>query len=278
MSTVREPGVSSAVSSLISRVLVAVVGLPIVLGAVWAGGWWLFTLVALAAVVAVHEFVTMARPLRPLAPAAYVGTLLALLGAQKGGVVWMLAGFLTAFVVGFALNAVSTTRAATAAIGSTVMAAAWIGLGLGHLILLRRMHDEPRLLAFPVLLTVFAADTFAYFGGRLFGRHKMAPTLSPGKTWEGFAVGSIIGVFVSFVALYQDRDHYLVMWQAVVLGLVVVLASAAGDLFESMLKRDMQVKDTGSLLGGHGGVLDRVDALLFASAAAFYLVLGFNYA
>ena len=72
------------------------------------------------------------------------------------------------------------------------------------------MHDEPRVLAFAVLLTVFAADTFAYFGGRLIGRHKLAPTLSPGKTWEGFLVGSLVGIFVAFVALYQDRDHYLV--------------------------------------------------------------------
>ena len=128
-----------------------------------------------------------------------------------------------------------------------------------------------------MLLTVFAADTFAYFGGRLIGRHRMAPTLSPGKTWEGFAVGSVAGTFVSFVALYSDRDHYLNIWEAIVLGLAVVLAAAAGDLFESMLKRDMEVKDTGRLLGAHGGVLDRVDALLFASAAAFYLVLGFGY-
>src|SRR5580765_6750281 len=265
-------------TGLFSRVLVALVGLPVVLGVVWLGGWWLFGLVAVAALFAVHEFVTMARPLRPLAPAAYVATILALLGAQKGGVVWMLGGFLTVFLVAFALNAVAETRApSTAAIGSTVLGAAWIGLGLGHLVLLRKMHDEPRLLAFSVLLTVFAADTFAYFGGRLMGRRKLAPTLSPGKTWEGFVVGSIAGVFVSFVALYSDRDHYLEIWQAILLGLVVVLAAAAGDLFESMLKRDMRVKDTGRLLGGHGGVLDRVDALLFASAAAFYLVLGFNY-
>jgi phosphatidate cytidylyltransferase len=265
-------------SSLVSRVAVAVVGLPVVLGCVYAGGWWLFALVTAAALIGVHEFVTMARPLRPLAPAAYIATVLALLGAQKGGVVWMLGGFLTCFITGFALSAISSTRApATAAVGSTVLGAAWIGLGLGHLVLLRRLHDEPRLLAFTVLLTVFAADTFAYFGGRLIGRHKMAPTLSPGKTWEGFVVGSIAGVFVSFIALYQDRDHYLVIWEAIVLGLVVVVAAAAGDLFESMLKRDMQVKDTGSLLGGHGGVLDRIDALLFASAAAFYLVLAFGY-
>ncbi|MEN3341145.1 MAG: phosphatidate cytidylyltransferase, partial [Actinomycetota bacterium] len=159
-----------------------------------------------------------------------------------------------------------------------VLCAAWIGFGLGHLLLLREMDDEPRLLAFTVVLTVWAADTFAYFAGRLFGRHKLAPTLSPGKTWEGFVVGSLVGIFVAFVALYDTRDTYLRIWQALLLGLVVVLAAAAGDLFESMLKRDMAVKDTGRLLGGHGGILDRVDALLFAGIAAFYLVLGFGHA
>src|SRR3954447_1647818 len=121
-------------TSFISRVLVAVVGLPVVLGAVWAGGWWLFTLVTIAAVVGVHEFVTMARPLRPLAPAAYIGVVLALLGAEKGGVVWMVGGFLTSFVVAFVLNAFATTRApSTAAIGSTILCSAWIGFGLAHL-------------------------------------------------------------------------------------------------------------------------------------------------
>ena len=185
---------------------------------------------------------------------------------------------LATFVLVFALNAVAETRApSTVAIGATILAATWIGFGLGHILLLRQMHTEPRLLAFTVVLTVWASDTFAYFGGRLFGRHKLAPTLSPGKTWEGFVVGSLVGIFVSFVALYDTRDTYLAIWQALVLGLVVVLAAAAGDLFESMLKRDMDVKDTGRLLGAHGGILDRVDALLFAGAAAFYLVLGFGY-
>jgi phosphatidate cytidylyltransferase len=258
--------------------LVGAAGAPLVLGMLWLGGWWLYALVALASVVAVHEFVTMTRPLRPLAPAAYAGTLLALSGAMTGGVTWMVAGALATFVLAFALNAIASTRApSTVAIGSTVLCAMWIGLGLAHVLLLRRMHVEPRLLAFTVVLTVWAADTFAYFAGRLIGRHKLAPTLSPGKTWEGFVVGSLVGVFVSFVALYDTRHTYLAVWQAVLLGIVVVLAAAAGDLFESMLKRDMAVKDTGRLLGAHGGILDRVDALLFAAAAAFYLVLGFGY-
>jgi len=168
-------------------------------------------------------------------------------------------------------------RRPTVAIGATVLGATWIGLGLGHILLLRELHDKARLLAFTVLITVWAADTFAYFAGRLFGRHKLAPSLSPGKTWEGFLVGSLAGIFASFIALYDTRDTYLTSWQAVVLGLVVVLAAASGDLFESALKRDMEVKDTGRLLGAHGGVLDRIDSLLFASVAAFYLVLAFGY-
>jgi phosphatidate cytidylyltransferase len=265
-------------TSFISRILVGVIGLPVVLGAVWIGGWWLFGLVACAAMIAVHEFVTMARPLRPLAPAVYIGVLLGLVGAHEGGVVWMLGGVLATFMLAFVLNAFATTRApATVAIAATILGATWIGFGLGHILLLREMQDKARLLSFTVLITVWAADTFAYFAGRLFGRHKLAPSLSPGKTWEGFLVGSLAGIFASFIALYDTRDTYLTSWQAVLLGLVVVLAAASGDLFESMLKRDMEVKDTGRLLGGHGGVLDRIDSLLFASIAAFYLVLAFGY-
>lgn len=265
-------------TSFFSRILVGVIGLPVVLGAVWIGGWWLFALVTCAAMIAVHEFVTMARPLRPLAPAVYIGVLLGLVGAQEGGVVWMLGGVLATFLLAFVLNAFSTTRApSTVAISATIFGAAWIGFGLGHILLLRELQDEARLLSFTVLITVWVDDTFAYFGGRLIGRHKLAPSLSPGKTWEGFIVGSLAGIFASFIALYDTRDTYLTSWQAVVLGLVVVLAAASGDLFESMLKRDMEVKDTGRLLGGHGGVLDRIDSLLFASVAAFYLVLAFGY-
>jgi phosphatidate cytidylyltransferase len=266
-------------SALLSRVLVGAVGVPVVLALVWAGGWWLFVLTAVAAVIGVHEFVTIARPLRPLAPAAYVGTVLALVGAESGGLVWMLAGFLSCFALAFVLNAFASTRApATAAIGSTVLCAAWVGLGLGHMLIVRETRVEARLLALTVVLVVFAADTFAFFAGRLFGRHKLAPTLSPGKTWEGFVVGSLAGVFVAFVALYSERHTYLTVWQALVLGLVVVVAAVAGDLFESMLKRDLQVKDTGRLLGEHGGMLDRLDALLFAGPAAYYVVVGFHYA
>ena len=269
---------SPSMSNFGSRILVAAVGLPLVLGMLWLGGWWLFGLVAVAAFVAVHEFVTTARPLRPLAPAVYGGVILGLVGARTGGLEWLVAGFLATFVLGFLLHALSSTRApTTAALGSTVLGSAWIGLGLGFVLLLRQMHTEGRLIAIAVVLTVFAADTLAYLTGRAAGRHRLAPRLSPKKTWEGLLGGAVAGVFVSFITLYDTRDKYLSIWQAVVLGLVVVIAAVLGDLFESALKRDLEVKDTGRLLGGHGGVLDRVDALLFAAPAAYYLVVSFGY-
>ncbi len=266
-------------SSFWSRILVALAGLPIILGIVWLGGWTLCIALVVAALIALHEFYAMTRPLRPLLAAGYGAVVLALIGALVGGPVWLLAGFLTVFPLAFVLNGVAETRApATVAVSATVLGAAWIGLGLGHLILVRAIPEHGRLLAFTVLLSVFAIDTAAYFVGRLIGRHKLAPILSPGKTWEGFVAGAAAGIFVTFIALYEDRDTFLTIWQAIVLGIVIVLADVAGDLFESALKRDLKVKDSGRLLAGHGGVLDRIDALLFVIPAAYYLVAGFGYA
>ena len=191
-------------SNWLSRIVVAIVGLPIVLGVVYLGGWWMFALATLAAFVALHEFWLLARPLAPLAPAGYVGAALALVGAELGGVDWMVGGLLTTFVLAFILKAISEARAAaTIAISATVMGAVWIGGGLAFLILLRELPAHGRLAAFTVLLAVWAGDTFAYFGGRLLGRHKMAPATSPGKTWEGFIVGTAATIFVTFVALYK---------------------------------------------------------------------------
>lgn len=262
---------------LASRILVAVVGLPVVLALVYAGGWWLFTLVAIGAVLALHEYALMARSLRPVTLAAYAGALLSLLGAELGGLEWTVAGFLTTLLLAFILHWVGQTRqSATVAIASTVLGAGWIGLCLAHLILLRDIPGNGRLATFAVLLAVWAGDVGAFFAGRLIGRHKLAPALSPGKTWEGFIFGTIATVFVTFVALYEDRGHFLSIGQSILLGFVLSIVGPLGDLFESGLKRDMQVKDSGRLLGGHGGVLDRLDAPLFAFVAAYYLLRAFG--
>jgi phosphatidate cytidylyltransferase len=267
-------------SPLVSRLLVAVVGLPIVLALVYAGGWWLFGLLLLATLIALHEYWAMIRSLHPLALAGYLAGIATLLGAKLGGIEWMLGGLLLTLLTGFALYVVATTRQpATVAIGSTFLGVGWIACGTGSLLLLRELpkHDHPRLIAFTVLLAVFAADTAAYAIGRLIGRHKLSPQLSPGKTWEGFVAGVAAAVLVCFFALYDERKDFLPIWQALLLGLVIALAEALGDLFESTLKRDMRVKDSGHLLGGHGGILDRVDSLLFAGMASLFLLNAYGW-
>ena len=260
---------------LVSRVLVALVGVPVVLLIVWAGGWWLFALLGVAAVLALHEYSLMIRTLRPVILAAYTGALLSLLGAQLGGLDWTAAGFLTTMVLAFLLHWIATTRqSATVAIAATVLGAGWIGLCLAHLVLLREIPHDGKLATFTVLIAVWAGDIGAFFAGRLIGRHKLAPALSPGKTWEGFLFGTATTIFVAFVALY--KEDYLSIPQSILLGAVIAVAAPLGDLFESALKRDMQVKDSGRLLAAHGGVLDRIDSLLFAAVASYYLLRAFN--
>jgi phosphatidate cytidylyltransferase len=259
-------------SNTISRIVIAVALLPVVLAGAYYGGWWLFALAAFATVVSLHEYWLMARPLAPLAPAGYIGGALALVGAETGGIRWMIGGILTTFVLAFVLKVVSEARqAATIAISGTVAGTLWIAGGLSFLLLLRALSPHGRLALFTVLLAVWAGDTLAYAGGRVLGRHKMAPSTSPGKTWEGFVFGTAATVFVAFIALY--KQHFLTIPQSLVLGAVLAVAAPLGDLYESLLKRDAGVKDSGSLLGGHGGMLDRLDAFLFAAPAAFFAIL-----
>jgi phosphatidate cytidylyltransferase len=259
-------------SPFLSRILVAVVGLPAVLGVVWLGGWWLWLLAVLAGLVALHEYYRMARSLRPLVLAGYAGLVLTLLGAQLGGTVWMLGGFLTTVALAFLLKGISVTRQSlTVAVATTVLGAAWVGLGLAYVLLLRDLPEHGRLAIFTVLLAVFAADTLAYLTGRLIGRHKLAPALSPGKTWEGLVASTVAAVLVSFFALYHQ--HFLTVGESLVLGVAIAVAAPMGDLFESGVKRDLGVKDSGRILAAHGGVLDRLDALLFAAVASYYVIL-----
>jgi phosphatidate cytidylyltransferase len=261
--------------NFLSRLVVVAAGLPLVLGGAYVGGWFLFAIVLAASLVALHEVYRLARPLRPLVLAGYVGAIAALLGAELGGPADMLGGFLVTFVLAFLFAAVAETRqSTTVTIAATILGAAWIGLGLGFALLVRELGplvQDGRDAIFALLLTVFVTDSVAYLGGRALGRHKMTPLVSPGKTWEGFTLGAIAGVVTAFFALYGTAIAG--GWRGVVFGAVVVAAATAGDLFESLVKRDLGVKDTGRVLLGHGGVLDRIDSLLFAAPAAYFTLL-----
>ena len=258
---------------LVSRVLVVAVALPPVLLLIWAGGWWLFGLAAVGAVLALHEFYVMTRALRPVLLAGYAGTLATLVGAEWGPE-WALAGFLSTFGFAFLFKGLAGVRPTAVSMAATLLGTAWIGLGLAHMIFIREIPEHGVLAAFTVLLAVFAADTVAYAAGRLVGRHRLAPNTSPGKTWEGLIAGTIAAVLVPFFALYEQG--FLDVPQSLLLGGAIAVAAPVGDLFESALKRDAGIKDTGRLLLGHGGVLDRIDAVLFSTVVAFYLLVAFG--
>jgi phosphatidate cytidylyltransferase len=257
-------------SSFWSRIVVAAVGIPAVLWLVWLGGWPMFGLTAVGALIALHELYWMTRTLRPVVIAGYLGALATLLGATMGGADWALAGLLTTLALAFVIKGgVSTVSVSVTALGVT-----WVGLGLAHALLLRDIDEHGVLAVYTVLLAVWAGDAAAYFIGLLFGRHKLAPTVSPGKTWEGLIAGTIATIGVTFLALYEA--NFVSIPESLVLGAVIAVAAPLGDLFESALKRDAEVKDSGRLLAGHGGVLDRIDALLFAWVAAYYVVVAFG--
>ncbi|MCB1760121.1 MAG: phosphatidate cytidylyltransferase, partial [Gammaproteobacteria bacterium] len=144
-------------------------------------------------------------------------------------------------------------------------APAWISL----LILHARYQDGPYLLLFLMIL-IWVADSCAYFAGRRWGRVKLAPLISPGKTREG-VYGAMVGAAICGVLLHQLRPQTGPLYLLVVLSVLVALISVIGDLFESVMKRQAGLKDSGALLPGHGGMLDRIDSL---TAAAPLFLLG----
>jgi phosphatidate cytidylyltransferase len=241
-----------------------------VLWLVYLGGWPMFGLAAVGALIALHELYWMTRTLRPVVLAGYLGALAALLGATLGGADWALAGLMSTLLFAFVIKG----GLSTVSVSVTVLGVVWIGLGLAHALLLRDIDEHGVLAVYTVLLAVWAGDAAAYFVGRLIGRHKLAPTVSPGKSWEGLIAGTVATVGVTFIAVYEQ--NFLTIPESLVLGVVIAIVAPVGDLFESALKRDADVKDSGRLLAGHGGVLDRIDALLFAWVAAYYVVVAFG--
>jgi len=156
----------------------------------------------------------------------------------------------------------------------TLLGLLYLGLGFSALLMLRRL-DVGAAAVLTVVFGTWAGDTMAYFTGRFFGSTPMAPKLSPNKTWEGF-VGGAIGtvLLVVFIGLYTDLGPA----DSLMLGAVIAVVGPLGDLFESLIKRDVQIKDSGRGIPGHGGVLDRFDALMWTSVAAYFLLtvaLGF---
>jgi phosphatidate cytidylyltransferase len=257
------------------RVITALVLVGVLAGALWLGRAAFVAVIAVLFFAAVLEWgrlAALSRPLRIVAAVLLVGGLLLLEIWQRTPVgpvltlicagaaaVWLT---LIALLVRAGEQPVRIGTAAVAALGATLLPAAWFAL--------LYLHGRGVVLMISVLAIIWVADIAAYFSGHAFGKRKLAPAISPGKTWAG-VVGAVVAVLAIATAidvlwprspLFTEvlfRHSPLLAW---IMLTILVAFSIVGDLFESLLKRQAGLKDSGALLPGHGGVLDRIDSLL----------------
>ena len=250
------------------RAVTALVLAPIALGAIALGKWAVLLVVLLVTVGAAYE---LSRALNPLPFLAALGAGAApILLALPYGPTGILAGALLALPCAlFWLAGKPETRTLRAVLAVLLMAL-WVGAPLAHLGLFPRSRYGVVLILIAVV-GPWISDSGAYFAGRFFGRHLLFPSLSPNKTLEGSLGGLLATMLVVGVVSYQLLGFGLA--KAAIIGAGVSLFSQTGDLFESTLKRILDVKDLGHFLPGHGGVLDRVDSLLFTAPAVYYISL-----
>ncbi len=271
-------------SDLAARLLVALIAIPVAIVLVWQGGEVLALGLAVLGVIALGELYTLMERVRPPALAGFLALVALLAAALYGEQRHVLMILAAVFPVTFFLALARPRRANVSwAIAVTMFGVLWIGLPMVHAIWLRDLSIEQdgktivtgMGLLFDVLIATFVGDTFAYFVGRAYGRSQFAPLISPNKTIEGL-FGGVVGGTLAFwcAGLYQD---WLTGWDALLIGFLVAIAAPLGDLFESLVKRDLEVKDTGTLFGAHGGVLDRLDAVLFTVVVGYYAAVGLGY-
>lgn len=230
--------------------------------------------VAAMAWLCCSEFLRMSRmagrlPFEPLAlTAAIMYPVSILLGGLEGQLI--VAFFM---LISVAVWYVLTPRATIGDVAITMFSATYTSLAFSSLVFIRcSVHGiDGAILCFLIVLSIWGNDAVAYFVGSRIGAHKLAPRISPHKSWEGFIAGLIASMLVWGVmgALNIAR---LNLWLGLLCGLFVGLASVIGDLFESRIKRGVGVKDSGNIMPGHGGLLDRSDSLLFGSMVALFLL------
>lgn len=227
-------------------------------------------------VLGLRELFRMTAPLAPLAVPAYISLAAMVVAAHYGNSFNIMLALAALFPLAFLFAARRRSHEKiTISIAVTVLGVAWLGIGFSHAVLLRDLPDHGGALLVDVLVATFVGDTAAYGAGRLFGSRKIAPRISPNKTLEGL-LGGFVGATMGFwfAGLYQD---WLPGIDALLMGMVVAAIAPIGDLFASLIKRDLDVKDTGTLFGPHGGLIDRLDAVLFTVVAGYYLSVAFVY-
>ncbi len=272
------------------RILVTIFLLPLGMAAIYFGGWYYFAIIALLLLLAAWEYCQLFRAggYQP-GGALIVGGVFAILLVRSlnlfGGAAWAqdvswLIALLTLTSMSYHLIQFERGRDEAATdFAISIAGILYIGLLGSHLLLLRELPEG----VWWVLLTlpaVWFADSGAYFYGRAYGRRKFSPRLSPKKTWEGYIAGIVVGVLgtAAFAALWQipaGPETAITPLRGAILGLIISIITPLGDLGESMIKRQVGVKDSSNLIPGHGGAFDRIDSWLWAGVIGFYCIVWF---
>lgn len=256
---------------LLRRTITAVIGIPILLVLMYLGGWPLVIATAIFEAVAVYEvqkmFHTHGMTFFARMGLAWVWAIL-LCQTLHWPLAWGLLAGLLLVVVG----AVVLGREASSFEGAltTAWASLYIGVLFSFLVALRNL-EYGRLVIFAFFVVIWATDAMAFFVGRQWGRHKLMVHVSPGKTWEGTIGGVVSAVIIGIVVAPLIHLRW---YDAAIFAVVVSVVGVVGDLLESQFKRYVGVKDSGALLPGHGGILDRFDSALLALPFAYYLLKG----
>ena len=262
--------------SLGQRSLTALIGIPVVLVCVWLGGWWAFAACVLLAVLGAYELNRMMlhEGYHPLISISLVLSLLFLIAGMlpQQRSLLLEVGLALALLVTFPLLFFRKNLDGAMVDWSLTLAIAiYLGWPLSLIPVLRGFQvglSGGLWWLLTLLISVWGFDTGAFFAGHFFGRHKLAPNISPGKTWEGVAGGLVFSVGAAL--LFTVRPLGVSWYLAILLGLLIGIAATLGDLAESLIKRQTHVKDSGQFIPGHGGVLDRIDSLLFAVIVVYF--------
>jgi phosphatidate cytidylyltransferase len=255
-------------SDLRARVFAAIPAIAFAIFIISQGGL-VFALGLLAlGCVCLHEIYQLLEGARPVKLGGFLGLAALIFAALYGGQFEVVLVEVALLPVLFGLALMAPAGRPTLGIAVTMFSLWWIGLAFAHAVLLRDLPHGGGIIV-DVLVGTFVGDSGAYFGGRAYGQRPLSLRLSPNKTVEGLLIGMLTAVLATwFAGLYQD---WLPGWSALLLGVGVALTAPLGDLFESMVKRDAQAKDTGRFFGAHGGALDRLDAVFFTVVAGYYI-------
>ena len=254
---------------LLYRILSALVGIPVILLSVWYGGLSLSAVLLIVVTIGVIEMCRLWEGLniRVWIPGAIIGGFLYVVAAYSAnGLMFELALFLSLIVSIVYLIAAYPSFSLTD-LAATVFTPLYTGWLLAYLVHLRQLPNGFWWVLL-VLVCTWSTDTFAYFVGVNLGRHKLAPVVSPNKSVEG-SLGGVAGSVVAAIIMGLVK-HQLPVWHFIVIGLLVGVIGQAGDLLESAFKRMAGIKDSGKLIPGHGGVLDRFDSLYLTAPVLYY--------